>query len=304
MAFYYEKIQVKVVDELTSNAGKIGHILRNFCQGYVNVNFPEILSLDNISGQIEGQCRTIRGNLKLGTDIKPTILTCARLTRFIKKIVTEDFFKNSSFDPNKLNHIRKWVDEMQSHFEKIDELVNIAILEVSKELFQDGFIAKSAEFPKEFEKPGKEILNEFEYEKNFDEKIVDFEKSLELYKSTLGCLGGLISNISHSIQDEVSENIQTASLNEVANKIIALAGDIENQGRAIVAESVANRPNVTNINKYCDNSNNQVNAMKDFVKGKDYPKEKIDKVLANAGLIQTRIVESVRKVIQKGFKII
>lgn len=302
MTFYFDKLNLPLMDELTSNAGRIGHILRNYCQGYVNVNFPEILTLDNIAGQVEGQCRAIRGLLKNGGDLKPNILACARLSRFMKKIVAEDFFKHPSFESQKLDIIRGWVDNLQNIVKEIDNNVNNAILSVSQDIFGESSPRDEAtRISERTDIPISDLKKEFNFD-TFDEKCVEAEKTLEQFKNTLHQLGSFTSNLSHKMQDEVSDYINTPQLKDIANKIIGLAGDIENQGRAISAEASAPNPNVVNIGKYCDNTCNQIIAIKDFLKGKEFPKERVEEILIIAGIIQGRVIEDIRKVVAKGFK--
>jgi len=42
MAYYYEKLNIEEVERLTDSAGKTAHLIKNYCQGYNNLAYPEI----------------------------------------------------------------------------------------------------------------------------------------------------------------------------------------------------------------------------------------------------------------------
>lgn len=63
MAYYYNKINQPQLAELVVRAGRAGHQIRNLTQGFVNLGYPELLTIDTISGQVEGQCRALRAQI-------------------------------------------------------------------------------------------------------------------------------------------------------------------------------------------------------------------------------------------------
>ena len=54
MAYYFNHLDRDLLAELVVRAGRAGHQVRNFTQGYNTLQYPEILTIDTISGQIEG----------------------------------------------------------------------------------------------------------------------------------------------------------------------------------------------------------------------------------------------------------
>lgn len=54
MAYYYNHIDRELLADLVLRAGRAGHQIRNYTQGYTNLQYPEILTIDTLSGQVEG----------------------------------------------------------------------------------------------------------------------------------------------------------------------------------------------------------------------------------------------------------
>ncbi len=69
MAYYYENLDKKLIDNQIKDIGRLCHEMRNDLQGYINLNKPQILTLDNISAQIEGHVRSVRGQVFKNEDI-------------------------------------------------------------------------------------------------------------------------------------------------------------------------------------------------------------------------------------------
>jgi hypothetical protein len=306
--FYYENLNPTEIDGLIKNAGRVSHIMRNIIQGYVNANFPEILNLDNTAGQIEGQCRLIRSNLRQSKDVKQPLIASLKLAKFIKNTLAEGFFKSKSFPIEKLDSLRTWADSLNKYFQKADELINKAIFEISAEVSDKnvGGYGSTPDFssfsPNLLDGADEEIEKAFDYEKYFDEKLVDTDKNLVQYKQILVTLGSYVSNTSHWVQDEVSDLTETPRYAELANKIINTAGNIENQGRAIVAETARNEPNQGNLKNACENSIKGAFALTALLQDRDFPKDRTDLVNKKAKLIGERIIVSIKKVIKKGYK--
>ena len=306
MAYYYDKLNVGSVDLLIENTGRISHVIRNLTQGYVTIDYPEILTLDNIAGQIEAQCRAIRGNLKERIDIKSNIFTIAKLARFMKNIISVEFYKKDTIDAVRLGNARKWVDSIISHITTVDNCVNKSILSSSQDLFSmiefsDVVPSPGGDAQPDIDKADIEIAKEFDYEKNFDEKQVDVDKNVDKYRLILANLGSYMANLSHFIQDEVSDWINTSPENTVANQVINTAGQIENAGRQIIEQATVKILNQGNTNKSIENANANVNTLKDFVKDKKFPQDNIKRLLDHARIIQERVIVQIKKLIQKGY---
>ena len=306
MAYYYDKLNVGSVDLLIENTGRISHVIRNLTQGYVTIDYPEILTLDNIAGQIEAQCRAIRGNLKERIDIKSNIFTTAKLARFMKNIISVEFYKKDTIDAVRLGNARKWVDSIISHITTVDNCVNKSILSSSQDLFSmiefsDVVPSPGGDAQPDIDKADIEIAKEFDYEKNFDEKQVDVDKNVDKYRLILANLGSYMANLSHFIQDEVSDWINTSPENTVANQVINTAGQIENAGRQIIEQATVKILNQGNTNKSIENANANVNTLKDFVKDKKFPQDNIKRLLDHARIIQERVIVQIKKLIQKGY---
>ena len=306
MAYYYDKLNVGSVDLLIENTGRISHVIRNLTQGYVTIDYPEILTLDNIAGQIEAQCRAIRGNLKERIDIKSNIFTTAKLARFMKNIISVEFYKKDTIDAVRLGNARKWVDSIISHITTVDNCVNKSILSSSQDLFSmiefsDFVPSPGGDAQPDIDKADIEIAKEFDYEKNFDEKQVDVDKNVDKYRLILANLGSYMANLSHFIQDEVSDWINTSPENTVANQVINTAGQIENAGRQIIEQATVKILNQGNTNKSIENANANVNTLKDFVKDKKFPQDNIKRLLDHARIIQERVIVQIKKLIQKGY---
>ena len=85
------------------------------------------------------------------------------------------------------------------------------------------------------------------------------------WKFFLSLIGFKLSNDS-LYSRKVTDYIQTPAFKEIANTIIPILGDIENQGRAFVAESVTSKENFNfkNINKFIVSCNYSILLSKTY----------------------------------------
>ena len=61
---YYTLIKdINKLDEHSTIMGRSFHLMRNYLQGYVENDFPELATLDNRAGNMEGVIRTIKAKL-------------------------------------------------------------------------------------------------------------------------------------------------------------------------------------------------------------------------------------------------
>lgn len=266
---YYQKYLKKdsEFEKLIEDAGRCCHQVRNYTQGYVNLNHPEIQTIDNISGQMEGQLRVLKSNLHQNVEMKPVIITCAKLSNFNKKMISKGVFADEFEikEQQKFKNITALINTTLNIIQHIDYKINLAIIEMSQELFSSN-VKSIDDYKIEHkctEKANYEINVEDEFKAEFDESTEEVESDP---KKLLSKIGFKLSNNSHFIQEQVADFIQILVFKDTANKIIQLAGEIENQGRAIIAEGVISKDNINikNINKYLTNSNNSVSQLKDI----------------------------------------
>jgi hypothetical protein len=267
MSFYHTYLNKLEIEKLIDNAGKCCHQIRNYTQGYVNATHPEIQTIDNICGQLEGQCRALKSNLVQNVDLKPTLVTCARLSNFLKKISSVEVFADKDFEnseQDKLETILLLINSNINILQQIDFQVNLSIIKMSQDLFNNrnksNFVVNEIPYKNIYEINIEEI-----FKADCLAEIISTNSESEM-KKILSLIGFKLSNNSHSIQEKVAEYIQSPAFKDVANKIIQVAGEIENQGRAIIAESVTSKDNYNfkNLTKLLVNSNNSISQLKDI----------------------------------------
>lgn len=308
MSYYYEMLNKDTVELLADEIGKTAHLVRNYCQGYVNLNYPEILTLDNIAGQIEAQSRQIKGKMMIKAEIKPIIILIAKSAVFLKKITTIEFF-NSKYPQEKIETIRLYLSNMSSLIENMDSEVNNSIIKLSEEIFTGN--VKSVSINK-LETPlgyasGNEnnidtsyIDKEFLYIVNFDKKTIDTEKNITSFKTIIEKLGCFLTNNSHRTQDVVADYIDTEPYKTSANMIINLSGTIENQGRIMIAECNANM-NIDAIKKALKVSTDNIISLKNYVNGKEFTIADKFEDLNDLLKITEDIHNSINLVLEKGY---
>ena len=265
MSYYYDKLNTESIESLTLNCGIVLHSIRNHIQGFVQLENPEILSIDTFSGNLEGQCRQIRQIMQNRDDIKPTIIRCAKVIIFMKKIISENFFcVENNLNSSKIEILRDYFDYLTNSFDSIDQEVNRAIMNITNPIFN-----RKIEIDVNFKKSNVEyeiIKNKEEDFLNLINKIkFDSEKTLEEFKLNLSSYGFNLTNKSHELQDDVVKYLGGDKLIDFANKIIQLAGDIENQGRAVISESTMKKINDKKIINNCTAVNKSLSLIKENI---------------------------------------
>lgn len=297
MTFYSEIIDKAHVIELSTNIGRACHAMRNFTQGAVSLEHPEILSLDNIAGQLEGQARAIRSHLLVEWEIKHLIKNVFRSSHFLKKIFAGEFFNDNFFSSDVTKMIRDCIEVVITNIRKIDREVNIAILKQSSDIFIESMPAipeisdtrvLNAEFAKWFSPDAAQLATTAAAKSDINAFCTD---SIKIWS--------LISNKAHSVQDVVSDYLNKQPCCDQANEIVNQAGNVENSARAAICEFVGNRDRINGnaIKDHTNNIRNIITTIRDLIGKDDFmlkdkkeylllPNLSSHKILINTSLIQ------------------
>ncbi|KAJ9444157.1 hypothetical protein DIPPA_15084 [Diplonema papillatum] len=234
MAMFYElSNQAAEVESLLLECGRAAHMLRNYVQGYNSLCHPELKTCDNLAGQLEGVLRTASAHLKEGKEVKQFLPPLAKSATFLSRIFDEGFFADAGVDEETVTNIRHLVASVRDSAHRIDAVLNLAILRQSASLFGGGaemnfsppVYTASAVVSELFDPPMKS------HERCADTADVS-TADLRGWMAALGCH---LSNKAHAMQEVMSVHIIDAATKDVANQVINIAGQAENDGRALVA---------------------------------------------------------------------
>lgn len=290
----YNHIDLEKCNEQARQAGRAAHICRNYLQGFINLEHPELQTVDGLMGQIEGQFRTIRSNLVERKDIKPQIKLIARSSRFIQKILEPSFIEDSALSADDINELRDLACIVHKLILCIDQEINTAILKESSSLFKIELPKLSINDPK---MPA--VLTQFECsapeaQAETNQKLATSERKAQAIK-----LSKMMSNRAHSAQDLVAEHIQNATEKDHANQIINLAGGIENESRAIIAQfNSQSSPNIQNIHKHINTTCDLVSKIRQFVEAETFLIKNKKAALVSTCEFELKIAESLKLILQ------
>lgn len=119
-------------DSHISHMGRHFHVMRNYIQGFVENDYPEFCSIDNIAGRMEGVVRTMKSNLQGSRDIKKDNQILCKNALFLQKILAQTNL-GDSFEKSKLDKISASLEEIIAFSKSIDIHINNAILEISEQ---------------------------------------------------------------------------------------------------------------------------------------------------------------------------
>ena len=251
--YYYPFLDINNFKNLTETVGRCAHEIRNFAAGYSKIEYPEIQIIDNLSGQIEGIMRDIIGYTENMWDIKPLIRNSIRPTMCLSKLINEGISEIiiQNIPIESLKKQRKILVFQSNCLKEMDEMLNKAIIEESKNNFgKFNFEVIDT----------KQIINEIykEFNWNGDIKKFKIEAEVQLNLQKFNELNIFISkymcNYAHEIQNLCAFYIHKAPENTFINKIINIAGQIEDNSRKI--QDIINNHNpkpVPNRSQYTAN---------------------------------------------------
>jgi len=228
--YYYQYLNLQEFRNLAETVGHCGHEIRNFTAGYAKIEYPEIQIIDNLSGQIEGLMREICSYLENSWDIKPLIRNSIRPTVCLTKMINEGISESLIRDvpEENLKRLKTILVYQANCLQEMDDLVNKAILEDSKSNF-GKFKFEKVEMKVIFQ----EMKNEFVWELNIQKFTLEQQKSFQEFSEINKFLSKFICNYAHEIQNMCSSYNHKTPENTYTNKIINLAGQIEDSSRRI-----------------------------------------------------------------------
>ena len=92
MATYYSAIDKEMLHNHIMAAGNAAHQVRNFMTGKNNAETPELLIVDQLSAQIEGQTRDMLSLIKHNIDIQRQLTNCIRCVKLASRTLSKLIF--------------------------------------------------------------------------------------------------------------------------------------------------------------------------------------------------------------------
>jgi hypothetical protein len=229
--FYYEYINKETIAERSILIGNMAHEMRNTLQGFVTQYYPQFQALDQQHGQIEAQCRQILNKLSVENDLKEHLRILTRQVLFINTVLLQtvpDFMVNK-VGKEMIDEMVDQTEVMKSCIQDIDREINAGIIQDTAVNFADKGVKCST-------------LDEM---KGYIQKVDKvFLESQDLGKLKLGEPVGVddfnginrgmmveICNRAHQMQTTVCPFLSKTPMNGLSDRVINLAGAIENHAR-------------------------------------------------------------------------
>jgi len=278
MTYYYKHVEPERLIALAERAGNCAHEMRNFCQGHVRLDMPEILTIDTLSGQMEGVCRDIVSIIEMRQCCKESLRSIIRPTVLIEKMLDNDSlpeYAKKAVPEEAVDKLRELLTLQKKAIRELSDQVNNGIIRESEENFQCDMpkveidqLELDDEIPKRFTDPQDWSTYKFDSPK----PIPEFKADSLLY-AQLAC------NHAHQMQNMCSRYIRVPQSKAIATKIIGIAGQIENKSRRIQQVIVNHRfgkdgfQGVINVvNNMCDETTTALNQIQEQVNSEGAPK--------------------------------
>lgn len=228
--YYSQYLNLASIKTLVEVVGRCGHEIRNFSAGYARIEYPEIQIIDNLSGQIEGIMREICSYLENNWEIKPLIRNAVRPTICLSKMINEGLSEAllRNIPAENLSKVKKTLVYQANCLQEIDDLVNKAILEDSKSNF--------GKFKFDIIEPKliiSEIMREFVWDSELKKFTSQQPTSFQEFSDHNKYISKFMCNYAHEIQNLCASYNHKVPENSFTNKIINLAGQIEDSSRRI-----------------------------------------------------------------------
>ena len=228
--YYSQYLNLASIKTLVEVVGRCGHEIRNFSAGYARIEFPEIQIIDNLSGQIEGIMREICSYLENNWEIKPLIRNAVRPTICLSKMIDEGLSEAlmRNVPAENLKKVKQFMVYQANCLQEIDDLVNKAILDDSKNnfgKFKFDIVEPKVIIP--------EIMKEFVWDLELKKFTSQQPTSFQEFSDNNKFVSKFMCNYAHEIQNLCSAYNHKAPENTFTNKIINLAGQIEDSSRRI-----------------------------------------------------------------------
>lgn len=284
--YYFAHLSLTKVRELALTIGRCGHEIRTISAGFAKIEHPEMQVLDNLSGQIEGISREIIAYLQNSWDFKPSISKAVRPAVLLRQIL-ESCAENSAFPKEKREKAKELLNFQLFSLRNLDNMINEAIFEDSKRNFA-GVATEAFEKNKSFS----EISQSFaSFEGNCSKFVQEKAVNLRDFSENNVILAKFVSNCAHEIQNLCAIYNHKTPENTFSNKIVNLAGQIEDRSRNIQEFLNNHRPEVAvnkkenavgcyaKINGFCDNIHNLAKNIEDLAVEDGCPLKISDKEL-------------------------
>lgn len=244
--YYFTYLDIEKIMTEVTETGRAAHVIRNYVQGFVNLNNPVFLTIDNISGQIEAKVREIKSLIHIKSEIKQKLASILISTKFLKKICLPNFInpkKKKQLKDLNIEKIQNNLTIIETNIKNIDISINNSILTKSEELYSQK-IPKIPFFPLD-ENLQKKLRSNFICEKYIKNTDFKSRQKKEIFKENIKNLSEYLSNKAHLIQDELSQFQKIEKKDKIAkiNKIINLSGQIENKSRESLKMLICNENN-------------------------------------------------------------
>ena len=216
----YEKCQ-----KISTQVGRVCHMIKAKCQGRTYLSHPEFYSIDVISGEIEGTVRGFKSNLKMNWEVRPLLMNMIRASQFMAKVLKSEFFNDSKIEKPIVEETKGLIQFVVDASKALERELTIASIKQSNDMTgEDIPITPSIQLHEL-------VKNPFEDMNGLDGQSVDKVSSVEDIHKVLQRVAEMLGHKAHSTQEEVTEYLHIPDLKKFANEIINKNGGNENESR-------------------------------------------------------------------------
>lgn len=228
MELLKDSLDKNILLDLSTKIGRAGHQLKSICQNFVGLSHPEMLTIDNIAGNIEGEARNLKAHLVANWEIRYITTAIARGSTFLNRISSPDFFKDSTIKPEVLAKIQSLASLIVQATKSIETQLMIAQIKHSQSVFGSDSMFPVPQVPAVDMAP----LSKFGVAPS-ELPSAKGSNPKEMAEAT----GEYLANLAHITQETVDNYVNHETLKPLANKIINLSGAVENEARACITHS-------------------------------------------------------------------
>ena len=256
--------------DLATKMGRACHLLKAKCQGRTYLPHPELYSIDVISGEIEGQVRGFRGNLKMNWEVKGYLFNIVKSAYFMQKILKPDFFGDKKISKETLSELRDITAFIADCAKALDREITIAFVNQSNEMTEDLCAQIQPILVKEISQVNFDYSTELQ---QIQKKETDKSEQIKICVLRLAEFMG---NKAHENQEQVTEFVHTTGLKDFANEIINMNGEIENKSRETIGYIRERKDaNSDDLKRLTNEVREKLQKQKEFVQNQTFKNQKL-----------------------------
>eukprot|EP01063_Lacrimia_lanifica_P032577 TRINITY_DN558_c0_g1_i2.p1 TRINITY_DN558_c0_g1~~TRINITY_DN558_c0_g1_i2.p1 ORF type:complete len:304 (+),score=92.69 TRINITY_DN558_c0_g1_i2:26-937(+) len=232
--YYGREADMAALETVALEAGRAAHMARSACMGFATLGHPHVVSAEALLGQIEGQLRAIRAHLHDGKDAKPLLLTTGRGVAFVDGLFKEGCTPDDGFPAPRVEAIRRSVSVLRQGVVHMDQTINHAILAASSTALGTAPTAGVAAPERQEAASVRDAFLPSAFPCAEEQKWCTESGCRSGRHQAAISYGERLAAAAHATQDVVSWALLDPGVKDAANQITNVAGQIENDGRAMI----------------------------------------------------------------------